>query len=95
MLGKVAPQVSAPLVTMVSYAIIYRHGAEKYADELVQRGVAGMIVPDLPVDESPALGEDLREPRFESRAIGHATHSARNGRCGSPRPPAVSSIMCP
>jgi tryptophan synthase alpha chain len=56
-LGKVAPQVSAPLVTMVSYAIIYRHGVEKYADELVERGIAGMIVPDLPVEESPALAQ--------------------------------------
>lgn len=57
MLGKVSPQVSTPLVTMVSYAIIYRHGAEKYADDLVARGIAGMIVPDLPVDESPALAK--------------------------------------
>jgi tryptophan synthase alpha chain len=57
MLGSVAPQVSAPLVTMVSYAIIYRHGIAKYADELVERGIAGMIVPDLPVEESPALAE--------------------------------------
>ncbi len=57
MLGKVSPQVATPLVTMVSYAIIYRHGAEKYANELVERGIAGMIVPDLPVDESPALAK--------------------------------------
>ena len=56
-LGKVAPQLAAPVVTMVSYAIIYRHGVEKYADELIQRGVAGMIVPDLPVEESPRLAE--------------------------------------
>ncbi len=55
MLGAVAPQVSAPLVTMVSYAIIYRHGLEVYADELSKRGIAGMIVPDLPVEESPQL----------------------------------------
>jgi tryptophan synthase alpha chain len=57
MLGKVSPTVKAPLVTMVSYAIIYRYGAEKYADELVSRGIAGMIVPDLPVEESPALAK--------------------------------------
>lgn len=56
-LGTVTAKVAAPLVTMVSYAIVYRHGVEKYADELVQRGIAGMIVPDLPVDESPALAE--------------------------------------
>lgn len=57
MLGKVSPTVKAPLVTMVSYAIIFRHGAEQYADELVSRGIAGMIVPDLPVEESPALAK--------------------------------------
>ncbi len=56
-LGKVAPQLAAPVVTMVSYAIIYRHGVEKYADELKERGVAGMIVPDLPVEESPRLAK--------------------------------------
>lgn len=56
-LGAVVPQVQAPLVTMVSYAIVYRHGLEKYADELAQRGMAGMIVPDLPVEESPQLAK--------------------------------------
>ena len=56
-LGQVSPQLTAPIVTMVSYAIIFRHGLEKYADELQSRGVAGMIVPDLPVDESPQLAE--------------------------------------
>jgi len=57
MLGEVAPQVAAPLVTMVSYAIVYRHGLEKYADEARERGIAGLIVPDLPVEESAALAE--------------------------------------
>lgn len=61
MLGAVAPQVTAPLVTMVSYAIIYRHGLEIYADELSKRGVAGMIVPDLPVEESPPLAKICKE----------------------------------
>ncbi|MCA9237199.1 MAG: tryptophan synthase subunit alpha [Planctomycetales bacterium] len=54
-LGETAPQLSAPIVTMVSYAIIYRHGVEKYCDEAAAAGLAGLIVPDLPVDESPAL----------------------------------------
>ncbi len=56
-LGAVTPQVETPLVTMGSYAIIYRHGVEKYADALVRHGVAGMIVPDLPLEESPRLAE--------------------------------------
>ncbi len=59
-LEKVVPQVAAPLVTMVSYAIVYRHGLTDYADQLVKRGVAGMIVPDLPVEESAQLAEVCR-----------------------------------
>jgi tryptophan synthase alpha chain len=55
MLGEVAPKLAAPLVTMVSYAIVYRHGLEQYVDDVCERGVAGLIVPDLPVEESAAL----------------------------------------
>lgn len=54
-LGNVAPKVNAPLVTMVSYAIVYRHGLEKYVDEVHERSLAGLIVPDLPVEESTQL----------------------------------------
>jgi tryptophan synthase alpha chain len=55
MLGETAPKLAAPVVTMVSYAIVYRHGVEKYCDEASAAGVAGLIVPDLPVEESPGL----------------------------------------
>jgi tryptophan synthase alpha chain len=55
MLAGTAPKLSAPVVTMVSYAIVYRHGVEKYCDEVRAAGLAGLIVPDLPVEESPAL----------------------------------------
>ena len=56
-LGDVAPALAAPLVTMVSYAIVYRHGLEKYVDDVRERGIAGLIVPDLPVEESAALAK--------------------------------------
>jgi tryptophan synthase alpha chain len=56
-LGEVAPKVAAPLVTMVSYAIVYRHGLEKYIDDAAARSLAGLIVPDLPVEESPKLAK--------------------------------------
>jgi len=60
MLGEVAPKLNAPLVTMVSYAIVYRHGLEKYVDEIRERGLAGLIVPDLPVEESAQLADICR-----------------------------------
>lgn len=55
--GDLAPKLNAPLVTMVSYAIVYRHGVEKYVDEVRERGIAGLIVPDLPIEESAALAK--------------------------------------
>jgi tryptophan synthase alpha chain len=57
MLGETTPKLSAPAVTMVSYAIVYRHGPEQYCDAARKAGVAGLIVPDLPVEESPALAK--------------------------------------
>ena len=61
MLGETCPSLGAPAVTMVSYAIIFRHGIEKYCDDVKARGVAGLIVPDLPIEESPALSKVCTE----------------------------------
>jgi tryptophan synthase alpha chain len=44
-----------PLVSMVSYAIITRLGAERYLNEAATAGLDGLIVPDLPVEESEPL----------------------------------------
>jgi tryptophan synthase alpha chain len=49
------PVADAPVVTMVSYAIIHRMGVERYLDRAVDSGVDGLIVPDLPVEESEGL----------------------------------------
>ena len=46
---------AAPVVTMLSYAIIHRSGVENYLRAAVGAGVDGLIVPDLPVEESEAL----------------------------------------
>ncbi len=44
-----------PLVAMVSFAIIYRIGVERYLKDAVTAGLDGLIVPDLPVEESETL----------------------------------------
>jgi len=59
-LADVAPKVAAPLVTMVSYAIVYRHGLVKYVGAVREKGLAGLIVPDLPVEESAQLAKICR-----------------------------------
>jgi len=64
MLGRVTPEVEAPLVTMVSYAIVHRYGAERYLAAAQKAGVAGAIIPDLPVEEAGELAAVCREADF-------------------------------
>lgn len=64
MLGSTTPTLAAPVVTMVSFAIIHRHGAEKYVQHAKAAGVAGAIVPDLLVDEAAAFAEICRKHDF-------------------------------
>ncbi len=49
---------------MVSYAIIYRHGVEKYVADAKAADVAGAIVPDLLVEESDELAAICRREDF-------------------------------
>ncbi len=64
MLFRVAPKLTAPVVTMVSYAIVLRHGLGRYVEDAQRAGAAGAIVPDLLVDESDELAEICRKADF-------------------------------
>ena len=44
-----------PLVAMISYAIVHRLGVERFLNEAATAGLDGLIVPDLPVEESAGL----------------------------------------
>jgi tryptophan synthase alpha chain len=58
-------QLTAPRVTMVSYATIHRLGADKYLDSALKAGFSGAIVPDLLVEECEALAASCRERQFD------------------------------
>jgi tryptophan synthase alpha chain len=49
---------------MLSYSIVFRHGLERYVAEAKAAGVAGAIVPDLPVEEAGPLAEVCRREDF-------------------------------
>jgi tryptophan synthase alpha chain len=55
---------SPPIVTMVSYSIVFRHGLERYVADAKAAGVAGAIVPDLPVEEAGPLSDICRREDF-------------------------------
>ncbi len=49
-----------PLVAMVSYAIVFRHGVEKFVTDAKAAGFAGLIIPDLPGAEASECFELVR-----------------------------------
>ncbi len=64
MLAQVSPEISMPLVTMVSYAIVYRYGLTAYIQRAKQAGIAGAIVPDLLMDEAAEITSIAKQEDF-------------------------------
>lgn len=64
MLRQVTPEFAAPVITMVSYAIVYRRGLERFVAEAIEAGLSGAIVPDLPVEEAAPLAAICRREDF-------------------------------
>ncbi len=49
--------VEVPLVCMTYYNLIFKRGIEKFVHDCKDAGISGIIVPDLPVEESEELAE--------------------------------------
>lgn len=41
-----------PVLAMVSFAIIFRHGTALFVEHAAKAGFSGLIIPDLPADEA-------------------------------------------
>ena len=55
MVRKATGRVKMPILAMVSYSIIYRRGIDRFVDDAAAAGLAGLVVPDLPLEESDVL----------------------------------------
>jgi tryptophan synthase alpha chain len=44
-----------PVVTMIYANLVMARGVERFVDDLVANGISGLIVPDLPLEESEAV----------------------------------------
>lgn len=64
MTRRVAPMLSMPIVSMVSYSIVFRRGIASFVAEAQAAGIVGAIVPDLPVEEAEPLAEVCRREDF-------------------------------
>lgn len=49
-----------PILAMASYSLIYRRGIDRFVADAVAAGLAGFVVPDLPLEESDDLDAACR-----------------------------------
>lgn len=48
---KLSQEVSIPLLFMAYYNTVFRYGVEKFCKDAAKAGAAGLIVPDMPIEE--------------------------------------------
>jgi tryptophan synthase alpha chain len=55
-----AGSVTMPILAMVSYSLIFRRGIDRFVADAVASGLTGLVVPDLPLEESDDLDAACR-----------------------------------
>lgn len=59
-IGELTAKNLPPLVAMVSYAIVFRFGLEKFLMKCGESGISGLIIPDLPGAEAAEVYQAVR-----------------------------------
>jgi len=62
----VRPSVAAPLVSMVSYSIVYRYGQDRFFADAKAAGFNGLILPDLPPPEAEGVCDRVRSAGLDT-----------------------------
>lgn len=57
---RASDRVAMPILAMGSYSLIFRRGIARYTADAAAAGLAGLIVPDLPLEESDEVAEACR-----------------------------------
>lgn len=56
-----AQRVAMPILAMASYSLIFRRGIDRFVADAAAAGLAGFVVPDLPLEESDPLDAACRQ----------------------------------
>ena len=75
-------RTTVPVVLMCYANLVLARGAERFADDLATRGISGLIVPDLPLEEA---GEALAACDAAGHRARRAGRADDAGASGSPR----------
>lgn len=55
MVTELSPDIKAPIILFTYYNPIYHRGVTEYLQQIAKAGVRGLVVPDLPLEESEYL----------------------------------------
>ncbi len=76
--ASVRSQVAVPLLAMLSYSIVFRHGVKQFVTDAKSAGFDGLIIPDLPPPEAQTIVEIIRSGGLETvLLIAPTTEAAR------------------
>lgn len=59
-IASIRDRVSIPLVSMVSFSIVFRYGLERYVKAAKEAGFSGLILPDVPPPEAQRICETVQ-----------------------------------
>jgi tryptophan synthase alpha chain len=60
---------SLPIMAMASFSIIFKHGADAFAAACANAGIDGLILPDVPLEEAPAVVAALEHHQLKSSLL--------------------------
>jgi tryptophan synthase alpha chain len=55
LVAELTPELRAPIILFTYYNPIYHRGVSQFLQQIAQVGVRGLVIPDLPLEESEAL----------------------------------------
>lgn len=59
MVARVRARTQLPILGMLSYSIAYRRGFDTFVEQARTAGIDGLILPDLSLEEAPAVAEKV------------------------------------
>lgn len=74
---KVRGQIRAPIVFLIYYNLVFHYGPERFVKDAVFNGVDGVVIPDLPPEESKELYKAAKKNKFSVIHLLAPTSSVR------------------
>lgn len=64
MVKNIRVQTQTPIVFLIYYNLVFHYGLEKFVKDATQSGVDGVVIPDLPLEESKELRKIAKKKKF-------------------------------